>query len=114
MDEVEGRKGGKSRIFANEVGGEPENVVGADKGIVVLVFDLVLTGVLVGFVDDDETGSPCAFNFVEGSGDGGGDFFGVVGVVGIDMVSEFFEATADAGESIKDVDDLVATSGGGF
>ncbi len=86
-------------------------MVGTEESIVILVFDLVLAGVLVWLVDDDEAGFLGAVDFVEGGGDGGGDFFGVVGVVGIDVVREPFEAATDAGESIESVDELFAGGG---
>ena len=66
----------------------------------------MLAGVLVGLIDDGEAGVALEIGFVPRDGEGGGDFVGVVGVVGIDAVREALKAAAGAGEAVEGGDDL--------
>ena len=52
------------------------------------------------------------FYYLLGELYGGGDFFGVVGVIRVDIVGDFFKAAADARETVGDSDKLVQVGAG--
>lgn len=105
LDKILGLQDGEAGVFAGEVGGEPEDLVGLLEGGAVLIEDLVLAGVLVGLVDDGEGFEVFLVGEFAGHLDGGDDFFWVVGVIGVDVGGELFEATAGAREGVEGFDD---------
>ena len=52
----------------------------------------------MGFIEDDETF--VLLGELAGGVDSGGNFFWVVGVIGVNTFCDFLEATADAGEIV--------------
>ena len=85
-------------------------MVGAIKCVVISGPNLVLTSVLVWFVDDNEAFFVVRLHCVCSYGNGGGDFFGMVGIVAVDVVAEPLEAAADAREGVENLADLVDRS----
>ena len=116
-NEIFGGESGEGGIFAGEVSGEPKDLTGASENVLVIVFDLVLAGVLVGFVDNGKSGIFITVDQFAGHLHGGGDFFGMVGVIGEDASSELFEATTGTRERIESSNNVAAAdaeSWGGF
>ncbi len=61
----------------------------------------MLPGVLVRLVDGGDAGEALIFGLFLGHFEGGGDFFGMVGVVRIETRGEAFKPAADAWELVE-------------
>ncbi len=93
-------------FFAEEVGGDPEEFVYSGEEVFVHGQNFVLAFVLVGFIDEREAFVVITGDELAGHFDGGGDFIGMVGVVGKDTGGELFKTATSSREGVEGGDDL--------